>query len=119
HTAHFQGIGPTSPARGRGHFRRGGGLVHCAVTLAVEKSILPMPPPTSTRILASYILPRFMPRVAHCLKCTEIEMCPHWRAVFVYAKSAEMVPYWSYVLVSSHCRPSRARKSPELLQVAL
>src|SRR3569623_2878004 len=35
------------------------------------------------------------------------------------AYCAVIVPYWSYVLVSFHCTPMRARKSPELFQAAL
>src|SRR5262245_7692538 len=35
------------------------------------------------------------------------------------AKSADSVPNWSYVLLDPRFRPTRARKSPELFQVAL
>lgn len=43
-------------------------LVHWAVTSAIGKSTLPLPPPTSTRILASSRFPRVMPWAAHALK---------------------------------------------------
>lgn len=49
------------------------------MTVAVVKSMVPLPLIDSTRSLASYILPSVMPRLDHCLKCSEMEMCPHWR----------------------------------------
>ena len=52
-----------------------------AVTVAVVKSILPLLFPASTRILASSRFPNCKPRLAHWEKCSEMEMCPHWRAV--------------------------------------
>ena len=52
------------------------------MTFAVLKSTLPTPPPASTRTLASYIFPRFIPRLAHFLKWPVMEMCPHCRAVW-------------------------------------
>ena len=45
-----------------------------AVTLAVGKSILPLPPPASTRTLASYIFPIVMPMPFHASKCLVSEM---------------------------------------------
>jgi hypothetical protein len=43
--------------------------------------VLPVPPPASRRLFASQILPIVMPRFAHFLKCSLMEMWPHWRAV--------------------------------------
>src|SRR6478735_3495172 len=53
-----------------------------ATTFATVKSIVPVPPPTSTRICAWSILPSVMPAASHALKCSLTEICPHWRAVW-------------------------------------
>src|SRR5207244_11540811 len=45
---------------------------HWMVRVAVVKSILPLPPPTSTRTLASSMLPSLRPKLAHCLKCSAL-----------------------------------------------
>jgi len=71
------------PGRMRHHADVLSAKAHLAVvlTLALAKVMLPEPPPASTRIRASYILPRFMPMLAHCLKCSLIDTCPHVRGV--------------------------------------
>lgn len=58
-----------------------GAARHLAVRVAEVKSMLPLPPPTSMRILASSMFPSVRPALAHALKCSEMEICPHWRAV--------------------------------------
>jgi hypothetical protein len=56
-------------------------LAYWAVTFATENSMLPWPPPVSTRILASSSDPPIAkPAVSHALKCSEMVSVPHWRA---------------------------------------
>ena len=52
------------------------------VTFAVVKSMLPLPPPTSISSCAWSIFPSVMPAAAHALKCSLMEIVPHFRAVF-------------------------------------
>lgn len=57
------------------------GPVHWVfVTFAIAKSTLPLPPPVSTRILASMRLPSVIPAVFQALKWSEMVMVLHWRA---------------------------------------
>jgi hypothetical protein len=54
--------------------------VHSAITFATGNSMLPVPPPTSTRILASSMFPSVIPAAAHASKCSVMDIVPHWRA---------------------------------------
>ena len=47
------------------------------VTFAMGKSTVPVPPPTSRRILTSSRLPSLLPAAAHALKCSVTEIVPH------------------------------------------
>jgi len=50
------------------------------VIFATGKSMVPEPPPTSTRILTSSRFPIVMPAAFHPSKCWVTLIVPHWRA---------------------------------------
>src|SRR5690606_39891674 len=70
-----------------------------SITFAIGKSIDPVPPPASMRILASSRPPRGIPRLSHASKCSESEICPQSRAV------VRTLSYWPQLETPEHLEP--------------